>query len=639
MVILTVVAIALMPTRWIADRIETAGSEFLGIDVSIGSLSLHVLNMTPSVSFKSLAAEDVQGSFYVKAESAKASLVLKELVQGRLVLDEVMIIDSEINGSVDENGVANWMVLTPLSNETKAAAETNEADEAAEITLPAIRSLRIENSTLLYEDLYAQRQANLSISATGSTLPESIDTTVQISGDVNNTAIKLEAEFSPVSSFINKDVPVFLKSAAVVGDSKLDIDGTVGNLQEFRDLDLTFDLEAPSVEDFATISGIPLPVLPSLQLSSKIERDGDEFILRRFDGVLGDSDINGDVRIDVTTTPVTLYANVISNVLDLDDLAGFFGGQPDLSEGNVEDDRIETADDDGLLLPDKALNIKTLADAAVGAVRFRAQSIESEIWPIDQIDARIELKEGSIVIPEAQVDAAGGKINFNANLDTTGDQPTGPVEMQLQSINIGEILMAAGVDNDSFGMLGGNAKFWVTGDTVSNIMASADGGIFLLMTGGKLDALLVELAGIDLVETLSVLLASGEPTTAINCAYIDVHARSGLAELNRFVLDTDDTVFMATGSIDFNGESLDLILEPHPKDISLLSAQTSVSINGTFLEPTLSPGSALATRVVAAAALATLAAPVAAIIPFIQSGAGDNSAYCDGLATTLNEAR
>jgi len=639
LVLLAVAAIALMPTRWIADRIETDGGELLGVDINIGSLSLDVLSMTPSVEISTVKAEDSESGFYLSAEDAKASFVLSELVQGELVFDEVEIINSEVNILIDENGVANWTSLAPLSNGAEDTTKQDEKGEDTAIELPAIRSLRIENATVLYEDLSAQHQATLSVSATGSTLPESIDTDLKINGLINDTPVTLDAQFSPVNSFVTRDVPVSLALNAQIGDSELSIDGNVGELQALRDLNLTFDLNAPSVEDFVAVSGVPLPVLPSLKLTSKIERDGDDYILRRFDGMLGNSDINGDVRIDIKTAPVTLYANVISNVLDLDDLAGLFGGQPDTSEGTIEDERVETTDTDGLLLPNKALNLKTLSDVFSGAIRFRALSVQSEIWPVESIDTRIEIADGSIVIPTAQINAADGEINFSADLNTSGVEPEGPVEMQLKSINLRKIMLSAGIDDDSFGTIGGKAKFWVAGDTVSNIMASADGGIFLLMTGGRLDALLSELAGVDLLESINVLLSTGEPTTKINCGYLDVHANNGVTEINRFVLDTDDTVFMATGSIDFNDESLDLIVEPHPKDVSLLAAQTSVNIKGSFLEPTVRPGSALATRVIAAAALATLAAPVAAIIPFVQSGSGDNSAYCEGLVTAMDEAR
>jgi len=638
LVLLAVVVLVLTPTRWIADRLETTGSDLLGAEISIGSLSLDLLNGTPSVELKNLKIEDTEGSPLMDAGATNVSVVLSELFKGNLVFDDLKIIDSNVNLSVDNDGVANWKSLTPFSKQAQES-ETNKEASDVSLELPVVRKLNVENSTISYEDLSASRQATLTISATGSTVADSIDTEVQINGKVNGAPVSMDAKFSPVSSFVSKDVPIFLNLSSQVGDSSLDVDGSVGNLQEFRDLDLTFELDAPSVEDFARLSGIRLPVIPALQVSSKIERDGDDYILRRFDGLLGDSDLNGDVRIDVTTSPATLYANVISNVLDLDDLAGFFGGQPDPDDGNVEDQRIETEDTDGLLLPDKALNIKTMTEALSGAIRFRALSVDSEVWPLEAIDTRIEFNNQNISISEATINAAGGDVFFSADLDTSGVKPTGPVELRLQSINLRELMIAIGIDDDSFGTLGGRAKFWITGDTVSDIMASADGGIFLLMTGGRLDALLAELAGVDLVESLTVLMNSGEPTAQINCGYFDIHAKSGIAKINRFVLDTDDTLFMATGAIDFNSESLDLILEPHPKDVSLLSAQTSVNINGTLLEPSLTPGSALATRVMAAAALAALATPLAAIIPFVQSGTGDDSAYCDGLTTKLDKAR
>ena len=48
---------------------------------------------------------------------------------------------------------------------------------------------------------------------------------------------------------------------------------------------------------------------------------------------------------------------------------------------------------------------------------------------------------------------------------------------------------------DSFGIIGGRMKFWVRGESVADFFASADGGLFLLMTEGRLDNLLKKHGG------------------------------------------------------------------------------------------------------------------------------------------------
>ncbi len=311
----------------------------------------------------------------------------------------------------------------------------------------------------------------------------------------------------------------------------------------------------------------------------------------------------------------------------------------DEEETPVVDDRSLESAASGKLLPDKPLPIKALADSFTGAVQYRALTVLSPVWPVDDIDLRVEVQSDRLVMSPVTVGLAGGRVEGSLEFELDQAVPVATVEAQIKQIELRQVMAATGIDDDSFGSLGGRLKFWMRGQSVAEMAASADGGIFLLMTGGRLDALLAELAGVDLFESITLLLDPEKTRTDIRCAYLDLHADKGIAEFNQFVVDTDDTVFLAEGSMNLNDESLDLVLEPHPKDVSLFAAQTAVKIRGTFTEPAILPGNALATRAAVAAVLASVASPAAALLPFVQPGTGQDSPFCDGLIEAIDDER
>ena len=149
------------------------------------------------------------------------------------------------------------------------------------------------------------------------------------------------------------------------------------------------------------------------------------------------------------------------------------------------------------------------------------------------------------------------------------------------------------------------------------------------MCRGELDSPAVELAGLDLVQSLGDLLSPGEETFPLRCAYASLFAESGVVSVEQFVIDTRDTVFLAKGSADLGAETLDLAFEPHPKDPSLLAARTSAGIGGTFAAPEFEAGPELTARIVAAAALAAAATPAAALLAFVETGGGKDSTFCE----------
>jgi len=224
-------------------------------------------------------------------------------------------------------------------------------------------------------------------------------------------------------------------------------------------------------------------------------------------------------------------------------------------------------------------------------------------------------------------------------MSTASDPVHSELTLRIQDVNINQLLNTLDIDDESFGILGGRLQYWVEGDSIADMAASADGGMFLLMTQGELDALLAELAGVDLPESLTVLIDPERSRTAINCAYLDLQSTNGVTDIATLVLDTNDVVFLADGSIDLNDETVDVIIEPHPKDASILAAQTAAHINGSFSNLSVRPGQTVYARATAAAILATLATPAAALLPFVEAGTGSDSAYCDGMITALDDAR
>ena len=418
--------------------------------------------------------------------------------------------------------------------------------------------------------------------------------------------------------------------------------------QRSLDTDLLFTMTGSTLEPTPTtmdvngsVNSLPIELGITTNLLSSLSEEN-EAVTLGFNAQVGDSDFQGDVRVNPSTTPLTLYANVISKKLDLDELEGIVVGTSDSTQTASGQQDAEPADEsskDSPLLSTDPLGLATIASFFNGAIEYRAEAIQFSAWPLQSLDVRTEIKGTDVTINPLNIGVAGGEISGSLLMDTAAAPVESELDVRIQRVSIRRLLNALEIDNEGLGILGGQIKYWVAGDSVAELAASADGGMFMLMTDGQLDALLVELAGVDLFESVALLIDPAQNRTAINCAYLDLQSDSGVSDIATLVLDTDDAVLLADGVIDLNDESLDLTIEPHPKDISILAAQTAARISGTFTDLSVLPGQTLYARVAAAAVLAALATPAAALIPFTEAGTGDDSAYCDGLISALDDAR
>jgi len=188
------------------------------------------------------------------------------------------------------------------------------------------------------------------------------------------------------------------------------------------------------------------------------------------------------------------------------------------------------------------------------------------------------------------------------------------------------------------GLAHGRARLTGHGNSVAELLASADGRVSLAVDRGTLSNLALELLGLDAGEAI-LLFASGDRDIALRCAVADLGVRDGIATSDLLVLDTADTVVVGAGVIDLRRETLDLTVYPRPKDVSLLAARTRLNVRGTLRNPQVRPDpKALAARGVTAAVLA-LVNPLLALAPFIETGPGRDSDCAQLLAQAKTWAK
>lgn len=389
--------------------------------------------------------------------------------------------------------------------------------------------------------------------------------------------------------------------------------------------------------------GIPLPVLPPYKIAGTLRREEAIWTLADFDGRVGDSDLSGTVRVEAKEKIPFIKAVLTSRLLDFDDLGPLIGAPPDsrpeetASPQQQREESVQQAS--GRALPNKPMNFNNLRRVNA-AIDLRGKQIKSSL-PLDNLTASLRIQGGRLTLNPLDFGVASGHVASRIELDATGQPARTTIEAEIKQVRLKEIVARSRIADDSFGSIGGQGKIWVVGNSVAEMLGSLDGGTLLLMSGGTFDRLLVELAGLDIGETLSALL-SKKKSFSINCAFLDLHAVKGKAELKTFVVDTDDTLFLGEGSINFSQEELDLVIDPKPKDLSLFSARAPLHITGPFVKPRLRPGASAIIR--GGASLAMLpAAPIAALIALVEDNNATqksaDSTYCSSFVEAIHKAR
>src|SRR5690606_584207 len=232
------------------------------------------------------------------------------------------------------------------------------------------------------------------------------------------------------------------------------------------------------------------------------------------------------------------------------------------------------------------------------------------------------MQDGVLALKPIKLGVAGGNVVADIRINAREESVSTNYDVRLSGFDLKQALAAAGQEQAGQGRINGRIRLLGIGSTVRQSLGSATGDIRLAMDGGELSNLVLELVGLD-VGQAALFLAEGdrgEQRVPVRCFVVDFEAQDGLLKPRTFVLDTTDTTITADGLVSLKEEQLGLRLVAYPKDVSLLSARTPITVNGAFSRPIVDvEKTPLAARAGGAVWLGALMTPISSILAFTDA--------------------
>jgi hypothetical protein len=456
-------------------------------------------------------------------------------------------------------------------------------------------------------------------------------------GKFREQPLRFEIHAGSDESLNDPDAPYPVDIALLSQETNLTAKGSVGPPLSLTSLDVDVVLEGPDLAKLGDILQLPLPATPPYNLAGKVthQADKERWNLIALRGTVGDSDLAGDVSLELAAERPTLVADLTSKKLDFDDLGVLIGAPTGTAPGETASEeqkrQAAEAEADRYVLPDEPFDVPELR-AIDARVKFEGQSIQAKKLPLERMSLDLTLYDGKLTFEPLQFELADGELDARMNLDGRNDVLDGEFDLTLRNIKLNQLFSRFDVEiadiemeQEGVGTFGGGAQLKARGNSIHALAASADGEVAVIMDGGQISALIVEAIGLDVGEALGLLIAEGDEEQStmvpIQCFVARFAVQDGVMQTEALVLETSDATITGKGEIDLGEETLALELLAHPKDPSVLTASTPVRIEGTFKEPKVDLVSEeLAEKSLAALALGVLLPVVGAVLPFIEQG-------------------
>ncbi len=400
---------------------------------------------------------------------------------------------------------------------------------------------------------------------------------------------------------------------------------------DFGQIRTALDVTGANLADIYLLTGLALPSSPAYRLSGELLRNGTSFTFHNVVGRVGASDLEGVFKVDREADDrPDLHADLHSRMLHLADLGSLIGAPT----SGIAKTPAQVADAarlkaEGRLLPDAQLNV-TRVRAMDAVVHYRASSVLAGRLPLRAFALDLTLDHGVLSADPLSFSLPHGDLTAHVRLDARPSIPLTDVDARIVNLRVEDFLHNAGPPALE-GLVEARAKLHGVGGSVHDAASSADGSLTVVAPHGEIRQALAELLGIDVIKGLGLYLAKDQSETGVRCAVADFQARNGVLTASHLVLDTDPVLATGKGTVDMRSETINLVLQGHPKKFQLIHLNAPITVSGKIRSPKIGvKAGAVAGQVVAAVALGAFLSPVAAILPFVDAGLTKN-ADCAGL--------
>ncbi len=608
--------IALWDWNWFKGPVERVVQAKTGRELRLGNLDVD-LGRTTTIRADSLSfanAEWAKTPRMASADRVEIDVRFWPLLRGSVQLPEIRLTrpDVLLQTAPRQGDPGNWDFL----------------GESEGGTAPQLKRLRIDDGRLQFLDELGRTDIRVDVR---SGRPRQADAAppllVSGKGSWQGNAFTLKGNTESPLELTDSEHPFRIHLDGRAGPTHAIASGTLTNPFQFQTFDLRFQLSGSDLEDLYPLVGIALPSTPPYNLDGRLKRDHQVWRYEKFNGRVGDSDLGGNVKIEVGGERPRLTADLVSRLLDFDDLAGFVGAPPKTggdesanAEQKAEAARVAARP---TVLPDTPYDLSKLR-AMDADVRLKAQRINAPGLPLDDMDAHLKLDDAVLRLDPLNFGVAGGNIRSTIRMDARKPQIATTLKASVRKVQLGKLFPDAKLAEQASGGIGGEIDLSGNGNSVAAMLGSSNGSVAVGMGKGHVGNLIMELAGLDIAESLKFLF-TGDRQIPLRCAFADFGVSDGRMDSRAMAVDTTDTLIIGEGSLNLKSEQLDLLLKPRPKDISILALRSPLRIGGTFKDPSFRPDfKALGIRGAIALTLGSIAPPAALLATF-EPGPGKDS--------------
>lgn len=585
-VVAVVAILATMDFEQYRGVIEAEAKKATGRDLALnGPIDLSI-SLTPAIVVEDVTfanAEWGSRDNMASLDRFEAEVQIMPLLSGDIRINRIVLVNGDILLETDANGTPNWQFDTATEGDgsTDSGSDSGSASSGGQ-KLPHVDSVAVENSRITYINGATGEQLVLAVdSLTATQNGDKLD--LDFAGSYQDAPIELAGSLgSPATLMAGGSYPVDLSGSVAGAD--LSVSGSIADVATNPAPDLTISVAGENLADFNALAGGGLPELGPYAFSGRVSTEGTTYRVAGMTVSLNDTELSGDLAVDMSGERPRVTASLTSPLLDLGALPGGDGGDDadDTSGGG------SAGDDSQYVIPDTPLPLDALK-AADADLSIKIDTLRlKENMEISAFDLTMTLQNGRLSIQPLTGVFSGGQMNLALDLDSAPETPTLATAFTLQALDYGALLKNMDLSQDVEGIMDIKLDVNGRGATPHQIASTLNGSSEVISEEGVITNKILAIVSSGLSEVMGPLMGD-DKQTKLRCLVSRFEITDGNAESTAMVIDSDTFSVVGTGDIDLATEELDLYFDTKTRQAALVSLAIPFQMKGTMKDPNVVP--------------------------------------------------
>jgi hypothetical protein len=576
--------------------ITNIAKKYTGRELTLAGDIKAKLSLSPTLQVNNVSFQNASWSSHpemIHAKQIEVQLALIPLIQGRINLKRLTLLNPEFIMEINKSGKTNLAFDLPEKKKDQAAPVNKEETKTLQFHF---KEILIVDGKLTVENHQKNQTLVLTIDQ-GTEKSEEFMTggDVDLKGSFNDIPFVVAGKLGPFAGVTDPNVsyPVDLKGN--IEKIQFSISGKIQDPVAAKGIDVSFSFKGDDLARIENITKKPLPITGPFNISghlvsAKLEKIQLSDMLIE----LANSRLKGSATLDLSANKPQIIGDLSSEVLDVRPVLT----KTEKKSGAEKEKKPKRKSNK--LFSNTPLNLDTL-NRINAVVDLQIKQLLLPNIAIDNIKTKARLTDGNLKVDPLTAAIGGGKLVNHMNIRAKGDMAFVDVNMGIKQMNLGEMLKKLKMAKSLEGILDFDIDLKGQGKSVAEIMAGLNGDVVASLGKGKIPTGYLNFLSADIASTLMSIINPFEEkidSAQINCAVCDFNIINGIAKSDVIMVDDPIKTLFSKGTINLKTEGLDFRIETHPKEgigtkdtgkvsISLSKITKPFKLGGTLAHPLL----------------------------------------------------